>query len=178
MNKFCNRKVLLITISVLFFMASLSGCGFKMRGKVSLPAEMRSVFVKASSLPFTDQLEVQLSRSGVEMAKNEKSASAILKIHKITRKKRVQSVGSLGRVREFRLSIAVTFDVKTVDGKILVKRQTVTRNRDYAFDEGQVVGKSVEASIIQRELLRDIGSSVLQRIQYQLKARQLKQQSQ
>lgn len=178
MNKFCNLKLVLIAISALLFLASLSGCGFKMRGKVSLPPEMRSVFVKSGSLPFTDQLEVQLSRSGVEVAKNEKSATAILKIYKIARNKRVQSVGTLGRVREFRLSIAVTFAVKTADGKILVKRQTVTRNRDYAFDEGQVVGKSVEASIIQRELLRDIGSSVLQRIQYQLKARKLKKQSQ
>ena len=178
MSKFCNRKILLIAIAVLFFMASLSGCGFQMRGKVSLPAEMRSVFVKSGSLPFTDQLEVQLSRSGVEVAKSEKSASAILRIYKIARNKRVQSVDTSGRVREYRLSIAVTFSVKTADGKILVKRQIVSRNRDYAFDEGQVVGKSVEASIIQKELLRDIGSSVLQRIQYQLKARQLKKQSQ
>ncbi len=166
-----NRRIKCYLLSGLLMTVVLSGCGFHLRGKLPLPPELSVVYIKSNDLRLADQLEVGLTGSGATVTKSQDKATAVLTIYNVGVNRRIQSVGGLGRVREYSLRLTATFDIKTKDGKEVLKRQSVSLTRDYSFTETQVVGKSVEEEIIINELRRDIVFEIIRRVRYKLKSK-------
>ncbi len=166
-----NRRILFYLSYGLLVVLVLSGCGFHLRGKIPLPPELSVVYIKSNDLRLADQLQVGLTGSGATITKSKDKATAVLTIYNVGLNRRIQSVGGLGRVREYSLRLTVTFDIRTKDGKEVLPRQDVSLTRDYSFTETQVVGKSVEEEIITKELRRDIVFEIIRRVRFKLKSK-------
>lgn len=158
-------------MGILALLIGLSACGFHLRGKLDLPAEMKKMHVKVGDVVLRGQLTAALRAAKVEVVERAEDASATLHIINYVERRQVRSVGGLGRVREFTLTHAIEFEVKTRDGKLFMKPDKVVQARDYTFDETQVVGKTTEETIIRQEMRRDLTQEVLMRLRYGSKPR-------
>ncbi len=157
-------------LTLFWFCATLTGCGFHLRGQVTVPAIMRSTYIDTQS-PYTEMsraISVELLSSGVKLAPQRASASAVLKLlgHRSTR--RILSVGSSGKATEYELFEEVTFALESPAGDVLLAPQTLRMTRDFVFDESQLLGKVEEAQGIRNQMQHALARQILTRIQTSL----------
>lgn len=168
--------MLIRIIPMLLLLATLSGCGFHLRGSFDveqLPASMRQMSI--DGVRWNDALAVDLrgalKAAGVKVPRDGASATSVLNIISTNRKRRVLSVSATtGKVREFELYYSVVFDVSDANGKILIEKQTVNLVRDYIFDPTSVHGEALEEKLVFSEMSRDAVQQILRRIRAQVGA--------
>ena len=154
-------RFMLLTVLI----ASLSACGFKLRGAYQLPETLQKIYVQGStSSDLVKELKEILGYSAVVVAKRSE-ASAVLNIIKEELERRTLSVDSRGKIREAELQYSVIFSVIDSDGVLLLEKETVMLERDYIDDENDVIGRSNEAGIITRDLKRDAAQRIVRRLQ-------------
>ncbi len=151
-------------VASLLVMAQLTGCGFELRGRASLPDDIRSVHVNAPA-ELRDELQIFLEGGGAELVESGSGADVTINLSDETYDRRVLTVDpNTGKEREFELAYSVAFDVKRANGTAVVSRQSVSLIRDYVFDPDAVIGKSREESVLREEMRRDAAQQILRRI--------------
>jgi len=94
-----------------------------------------------------------------------KDATAILQILKNSGSRRVLSVSSAGKVREYELYQTLEFKVSDTAGVELMAPQRLELTRAYLFDKEDVLGKSNEEEMLRRDLRRDLVRLVMLRLE-------------
>lgn len=140
---------------------------FKLRGAYKLPAEMQITYVKTSQPKsgFIRALKRSLKASNINIVDQVTEEAAVLSVSKESRSKRIVSVDSKGRAREYTLTYAIRFSVKAAKNKFEIEEQDVRIDRDFVFDTEDVLGKSREESKLYEEMQQDIVRLVLLRLQ-------------
>ena len=152
-------------IVLLAAMLAAAGCGYQLRGAVSLPPELDSVHVDGPR-GISGALVQALESGGGRIASERDSTSALLQLSDERFNRRVLSVDpDTGKEREFELAYRVTFRLTGGDGEELVSTQTVSLLRDYVFDSSALLGASREQGIIRAEMRRDAAGQVVRRIE-------------
>ena len=142
-----------------------AGCGYQLRGAVSLPPGLDAVHVAGPPEIGAALVEV-LDSGGVRVRSSGDSAQAVVRLTDERFTPRLLSVDpDTGKESEFELSYRVTFRVTGPDGEELVPGQTVSLLRDYVFDAGAVLGKSREQDVLHAEMRRDAAGQIARRIQ-------------
>ena len=142
-----------------------AGCGYQLRGAVSLPPGLDAVHVAGPPEIGAALVEV-LDSGGVRVRSNGDSAQAVVRLTDERFSRRLLSVDpDTGKEGEFELSYRVTFRVTGPDGEELVPGQTVSLLRDYAFDSAGLLGKSRERRTLYAEMRRDAAGRIARRIQ-------------
>ena len=151
---------LVLTLVVL----TAGGCGYQLRGAVSLPSDLDGIHVTGPS-EIGAALTLVLDSGGVQVAPDRASAKAVLRLNGEMFDRRVLSVdANTGKEREFELAYQIAFDLTRSDGEELMPRQTVSLVRDYVFDPNEVLGKSREQAVLHAEMRRDAATQVVRRI--------------
>ena len=141
-----------------------SGCGYQLRGAVSLPSDLDGIHVTGPS-EIGAALTLVLDSGGVQVAPDRASAKAVLRLNGEMFDRRVLSVdANTGKEREFELAYQIAFELTRADGEELMPRQTVSLVRDYVFDPNEVLGKSREQAVLHAEMRRDAATQVVRRI--------------
>lgn len=156
-----------LPLSASLVLAFSAGCGFRLRGEVTLPPEMSRTYVQGGpSSELVRQLRARLTASGADVVGEIERAGAVLVIERERWGRRVLSVGRDAKVAEYELSYSVSFSVRQREAGLLVPSQQVVLVRDYRFDPNNVLGKSDEASLLRDEMRRDMVTTMLRRIEY------------
>jgi LPS-assembly lipoprotein len=144
--------------------ALLGGCGFRLRGDVSLP--FQSIYISAAeNSAFAAELSRALAGgSNVTIASRPEDAEAILEILGDTREKQILTLTSAGTVAEFLLRYRVTYRLRSKDGRELVPRSEILLTRDYAFNNSLVLAKDTEETLFYRDMQSDAVQQVLRRL--------------
>ncbi|HEY0062716.1 MAG TPA: LPS assembly lipoprotein LptE [Telluria sp.] len=157
------RKVVL-TLAVL---ASLSGCGFHLRGS---GGEYRMPF-KSIFLNFQDtsSLGVELRRNLrggnlVEVTNDATKAEAQFDVVAESRGKQILSLKGQGRVGEYLLTYTVVFKVTDANGRLLLAPTEISLKRSLPFDERQVLAKESEEVLLYRDMQSDLVQQILRRM--------------
>lgn len=152
-------------IVLLASMLAAAGCGYQLRGAVSLPPGLEAIHVDGP--PGIGAALVQaLEGGGARIAPTRDSTSALLQLSDERFDRRVLSVDAdTGREREFELAYRVTFRLIGGDGEELVSTQRVSLLRDYVFDSHALLGASHEQDILRAEMRRDAAGQVVRRIE-------------
>ena len=153
--------------TVLLLLAlALSGCGFHLRNALVLPADLGPVRVEARDpySPLADSLERALARAGAVPASRAAVDVAVLDLLAEHWGNTPLSVDARGRAQEFTLRYAVVFELRGAGGEVLVPRQVVELSRDYVSPPTNSIGTDSEREILARELRREMGASILRRI--------------
>lgn len=151
---------------LLLFALALSGCGFHLRHALVLPDDLGPVRVESNDpySPLADSLERALQRAGAVPAAESAEDVAVLDIVAERWGNTPLSVDARGRAQEFSLRYAVVFELRGADGGMLVPRQVVELSRDYVSPPTNSIGTDSEREILARELRREMGASILRRI--------------
>jgi LPS-assembly lipoprotein len=155
----------------------LAGCGFHLRNKIALPADLGPVRVMAASVsysPLVTSLSRGLQAAGATLAKqigeegNETASSdpqvATLRVVSERWGDLPIAVDQFGRAQEFSLRYAVVFSFKKADGTDLVPQQVVELSRDYVSPPQDATGTTTEREVLADELRREMAASILRRI--------------
>lgn len=157
-------------------LALLAGCGFHLRNKIALPADLGPVRVTASSTsysPLVTSLSRGLQAAGATLAEQigEEDSAAASATQVATLRVVSERWGDLpiavdqfGRAQEFSLRYAVVFSFKKADGTDLVPQQVVELSRDYVSPPQDATGTATEREVLADELRREMAASILRRI--------------
>ena len=145
---------------------AVAGCGFHLRGTANIPVSLQIMYVQGVSMQQGLGLELKrgLTRNGVTVINGYQEGRAVLTILSNKFERRVLSVGSDAKVSEYELNGIVTFKVSDGEGKVLSDSQTVEAQRDYQFDQDQVLGKDEEERLLQEQLNQQLVQSILRRL--------------
>lgn len=151
-------------VAVLFLAATLSACGFKLRGQASIPFE--TIHVEASGFSaFVNDLERAItSGSQTRVVEDRAQAQAVLRILGEAQEKHILALSSGGRVREFELRYRVAYRLTTPDGRDLAPPVEIRLHRDMTYDDTEVLAKESEESLLFRDMKSDAVQQVLRRL--------------
>lgn len=168
-----KQKHLVRFVLLLLLSGSLFACGFRLRGAVEVPLELKETSIAgiAEYSPLTREFKRVLTRAGSTVVKSGSGAQSTLMIQGGEFKKRVLSVDALGRVAEYELNYSYTFKIITSQGVELVPQQKIDLTRDYRFDPNNVLAKDTEESEIRTEMIRFSVSQAMRRINAILKSK-------
>jgi len=146
----------------------LGGCGFHLRGALTLPPGLEDIQIKARD-PYSAlarSLERSLAHNGVTIvpAAERDAYVAVLDILSERWQSRPQSVDQFGRAQEYNLRYAVVFVLHNADGDVLVPQQAVELARDYVAAPDDATGIDSERELLTQEMRREMNASVLRRI--------------
>ena len=147
-----NIRQLLIYFISLVLLAQLAACGFRLRGEIDVPAELKKVHVAGigAFAPLAQELRRVLIRSGTEVVPQQDQAQAIIRINNENIKRRVLSVDAQGRAAEYELIYQFQFDVNKSSGENIVPLQNIELTRDFRFDPANVLAKDKEEEQIRQ----------------------------
>lgn len=142
----------------------LSGCGFHLRGAYSLPFDTLYI-----AQPETSELRAVIKRNieastQTRVVGTAKEAQATLVILGDAPLKRILSLNSAGRVREYQLTRTFTFRVVDTAGKEYLPRSTVIISRDMTFDDSAVLAKEAEEVLLWRDIQNDLVQQLMRRL--------------
>lgn len=154
-------------VAGLLFAATLTGCGFQLRGssgQYNMP--FQSIYL---AFPETSPLGTELKRNlragdSVRIENDASKAQALFDVLGETRGKSILSLNSLGRVREYSLSYTLVFRVRDANNKELLAPTEITLRRNIAFDESQVLAKESEEALLYRDMQSDLVQQILRRL--------------
>lgn len=161
-------------LTALILAATLTGCGFHLRNKLALPADMPAVQVD-SAVRYSELVKILnrgLRSSGATVVEDGDTPVVAGKTPGVARLLiRSERWGDLpiaidgqGRAQEYSLRYAVVFSFLRPDGSVIVPEQAVELSRDYVSPPQDSTGTTTEREILADELRREMSASILRRI--------------
>jgi len=149
-----------------FMLLALAGCGFHLRGSASLPDSLKTMYVQGINLQQGLGLELKrsLTRNDVVVVESYQEGSAVLTVLDHKYERRVLSVGSNAKVSEYSLHGWLSYKVTDGSGQVLANDQKVEAQRDYQFDQEQVLAADQEEELLRIELNQQLVQSLLRRL--------------
>lgn len=144
----------------------LSGCGFRLRGSIELPAELTQVVIEGAR-PNSElgiALRNGLRRVGGQVVDSAQHARSVLVITQDSFERRVLSVDSIGQANEYELQYTLGFRLDDPDGTNRVVQQSIQLRRQYRFDAAQTLAKADEEVRLVREMRQDAVRQMLRRL--------------
>lgn len=154
----------------------LTSCGFHLRGAYELPADMSRTYISAGNenSELVRSLKRVLRSNQLTLVDNPVDAGAVLRIISEANNRRVLSVDSQGRAREYELQYSVKFEVTGKDNGFSLAPQELQLQREFLFDPEDVLGKGSEEA----DLIKDMQQDMVRLIMLRLQAYDLRGQGQ
>ena len=148
----------------------LSGCGFQLRGPVSLPPQMRITYVQtpASLTPpgsLSQQLPQALARGGVTVTRNPAEATATITIGRETSGRRTMAADRFDIKRQYFLTYEVIYRVTLANGQALTGDESMNATRTLVFDENRVLAFEEAQDIMIEDMARELTWQIVRRLE-------------
>jgi LPS-assembly lipoprotein len=152
-------RILLVLATLL-----ISACGFHLRGAYSLPFD--TIYI---ALPESTDLRAVIKRnveasSQARVVDSANEAQAILSVVADTQVKKILSLNSAGRVREYQLIRNFAFKVTNPKGGEFLPLSAISISREMTFDDSAVLSKEAEEVLIWRDIQTDLVQQLLRRL--------------
>lgn len=143
-----------------------SSCGFHLRNKIALPADLGPVKVSSTTpySPLAQAVADGLEASGAVTAGTDAKDVATLRILSERWGDLPISIDQFGRAQEYSLRYAAVFTFRRADGTVLVPQQVVELSRDYVSPPQDATGTTTERETLATELRREMAASILRRV--------------
>lgn len=142
----CAQRTLLLLLVVAIFSLMLNGCGWRLRGSMNEALALPPLYleIQNGSAELRRELPQTFNSAGVHLMPTREMAELILVIENETQERRVLAVGSAGKVSEYELQYQLRFLVRDRAGKEVMAADTIRQQRDYTFNESEVLAKDEE----------------------------------
>jgi len=143
---------------------ALSSCGFHLRGQAAIPYKTLFIETNGYSAYALDLERAIRSGSETKVVHSRDEAEAILKIVGEVQEKRILSLSSAGRVREFELVYKVIYRLTDRAGNDLAPPGEIQLRRDMTYDDTEVLAKESEELLLYRDMKIDAVQQMLRRL--------------
>lgn len=153
--------------SLLLLCLIVSACGFKLRGTGAgaWPQHLQSLQLRFDNGVGSDfkqsMRNTLMDRYGVKLIEHD---APELVISGVQTDRRVLSLSATGKASEYLLRFRVSFAVNSRDGKPLIEQQTVKLQRDFSFDNTNVLAKEIEEARLSEQMQIDAVRRILSRV--------------
>ena len=143
----------------------LTACGFRLQGRVPLPASLASTWIETEDAQsdFVVDLKRALRASGATLASRREEATAVLRVERDELIESVLSISGRNLPREVELTYSVRLAVEG-QGRTLIPSERFAVSRDQSFVEEQLLAKEREQEILRAALARDLVGVVMRRL--------------
>ena len=155
----------------LLVLAVAAGCGFKLRGALSVDLPFKPVYVAGvpDTSPFAQVLKGQLRANGIGVVPDEYKdrTEVVLRVLGDQQMKTVVAVNPSGLAREYRLTYRLGFKVDSGSGIELYPPTTIELMREVSFNPQtaqEVLSKEQEDAMLIRDMQNEAAIQVLQRL--------------
>jgi LPS-assembly lipoprotein len=149
---------------ILLLAASLTACGFQLRGSYSLPWETLYLGM-GENTPMYQQLKRNIEASTqTRIVSNPKEAQASLFVVSDQQAKSILSLNAKGFVREFQLSRTFVYRIQDAKGKELAAAAPIVLLREMTFDDERLFAKEAEEGMIYTEMQNDLVQQLLRQL--------------
>jgi LPS-assembly lipoprotein len=153
-----------VLIAMIAIAMTVSSCGFQLRGQAAIPYKTLFIETGGYSL-FANDLERAIrSGSDTKVVSSREEADAILRIVGEAQEKRILSLSSGGRVREFELRYRVNYRLTDRAGSDLAAPGQIDLRRDMTYDDTEVLAKESEELLLYRDMKKDAVQQMLRRL--------------
>lgn len=142
--------------------AVLTGCGFHLRGEATLPFER--LYLPGASPLVVELRRNVVARTRTKLTSSERDAQAILGFTHEAREKVILSFNNAGLVREFQLRYRVGFRLYDPKGRNYMPPAEIQLTREVSFNEGQVLAKESEESLLYSDMQSDMVQQIIRRL--------------
>jgi LPS-assembly lipoprotein len=158
-----NRTII---VGLAFILMGLSACGFQLRGTNLQGLEDSKIYVQSSGANIlATEVKKQLVDVGVNPVSSLSDAEYIVNLSNESFNTKVLSVSpTTGKAEEYQVSYAAMLKISSQDGESTATAETVSATRDLTFDEGSVLGKVQEESVLKKDIAKQVAASVLRRL--------------
>ena len=152
-------RILLACLTLL-----LSACGFQLRGSHALPFETLHIAQPESSeLRAVIKRNIEASTSTRVVATAAEAQATLIVLGDLSQKK-IMSLNSAGRVREYQLERTFVFMVANAAGQQFVPQSTIRITREMTFDDAAVLSKQAEETLLWRDIQNDMVQQLMRRL--------------
>lgn len=145
-------------------LASLSACGFHLRGPQALPFATIHLGMNQYD-DFASAIKRQISTSGTtKVVSLPSEADVFLQVLRNDKEKFILSLNSVGTVREYQLRQRFSFRLVGKAGEELISRSDIYVYRDVSFSEGQELAKEQEDAMLYSNMQADIVQQLMRRL--------------
>jgi LPS-assembly lipoprotein len=156
-------------ITLALLVSLIQACGFQLRGALDLSQDISPIYLQQNNLfELGREIKSLLNANKLQIAENEKQAKSQLALLSETRSRRVLSVDSNGRVREYLLNYTVNFSIKikqTTGINQQDRQDTISVRRSLVFDPEAVIAVVNESEILYKDMQRDVARLILLKLQ-------------
>lgn len=158
-----KRRAFLTLLASLPATLPLAGCGFQLRGKDAIP--YRSLYIDApEASQAARQLAEALRNRGIVVTETAKAADATIKLVLERENRTVLALSGGGRVREYRLNLALTYSLIGQNGQAIFPPSEILQSRDFTYDDNQYLAKTAEENFLYRDLREDAVRQIVRRL--------------
>jgi LPS-assembly lipoprotein len=154
--------------AVSFATASMSGCGFRLRGSVGLP--FTSIFVDAPpNSPIANELKgllrnLQSAAGGSKLANNAKDAQVVVRVLAEAREREVLGFSTTGAQRDYQVRVRFRYETLTSQRDRIGEPIELLLRRDVTTIDSQITARQEEDQLLYREMQSDIVLQVMSRL--------------
>ena len=160
------RSLVLVPVLVMM-LASLSACGFALRGSggsYSMPYKSIYLGFSETSALGTELLRNLRGGDRVDVVTDIARAEARFEVLSEKRSKSILSLNAQGRVREYLLNYTLVFRVLDNKGDELLTPTEIALKRPLTFNETQVLAKESEEALLYRDMQTDLVQQIMRRL--------------
>ena len=144
-------------------LASVAGCGFRIRGTAEVPFETLYLPGATSGIALDLKRYIQAG-TNARVVDDPAKAEAIMQFTEEARQKEVLSLTGTGKVREFQLRYRVGFRVHDGKGLDFVPQSLIQLTRDVTFNDAEILAKEQEEQLLFRDMQTDMVQQILRRL--------------
>lgn len=141
----------------------VGSCGFHLRGQVAMPFDTLYIDAAKSNSPLVNDLRGALEVNKVRVVDSAEQAMVILSIVSEIPEKQVLSLGSDGRVNEFRLFYRVSLRAYDKEHDWIPAEEIQMRN-DFSYDDTKVLAKEAEEALLLKSMRSDMVRQIVRRL--------------
>ena len=150
--------------------ASLSACGFHLRGPSDIP--FKSVYIQGNTLTISKDLKKYLNTNEIKILPSAENAELLIDLLGEENEKRILSLAGTGTVNEYELYYRISYRTKVSNQPLWSQAITIKSRRDLTYSDATLLSKQTE----ERKLNENMQQEVVNRLIRRLSA--LKKQSQ
>lgn len=153
---------------LIVFSLLIAGCGFQLRGTGqdgAWPAQLQKM-----QLRFDDSVDRDFRMSlrnrlvdGYEVQIVKKAAPELM-VSGVRLERRILSLSATGKVSEYLLRYQASFVIRDSDGKTMREKQTVRLQRDFRFDNTNILASKLEEARLSEQMQNDAVRRILRRV--------------
>ena len=142
--------------------ASLSACGFHLRGPSDVP--FKSVYIQGNTLTISKDLKKYLNTNEIKILPSAENAELLIDLLGEENEKRILSLAGTGTVNEYELYYRISYRTKVSNQPLWSQAITIESRRDLTYSDATLLSKQTEERKLNENMQQEVVNRLIRRL--------------